>query len=120
MINEVVFKLELPKYWRIHNAFHISLMKKYQGPEPTKPVLEDPLEIEKLEEILQPEQIVHHIVHGGPQGKRIFKFLVKIKNYLALNAEWMDKDMLYDHPKLVDAYQEAFQMRIVNIGQSPS
>ena len=28
-INEVAFKLELPKHWRIHNAFHINLLKKY-------------------------------------------------------------------------------------------
>ena len=63
--------------------------------------------MEELEEILQPEQIVHHVVHG----KRFFRFLVKFKNYLALNAKWMDEDMLSDHPKLVDVYKEAFQLR---------
>ena len=55
VINEVAYRLELLAHWQIHNAFHISLLKKYQGPEPVDPVLEDLLEVEELEEILQSE-----------------------------------------------------------------
>ena len=87
VIYEVAFRLELPEHWRIHNAFHISLLKKYQEPKPIEPVLKDPLKLEKFEEIFQPEQIVHHAVPKGPQGKIFFRFLVKFKNYSALNAK---------------------------------
>ena len=111
MINEVAFRLELPYYWRIHNTFHISLLKKYQGPKPTEPVLEDPPEVEELEEILQPKQIVYHTVHKGPKGKRKLRFLVNFKNYSALNAKWMDEDMSSTHPQLLDVDKEAFQLR---------
>ena len=55
VINEVAYRLKLLVHWHIHNAFHISLLKKYQGPEPMEPVLEDPPEVEELEEILQPK-----------------------------------------------------------------
>ena len=98
MINEVAFRLELPAFWQIHNAFHISLLKKYQGPKPVKSVLEDSLEMEELEEILQPKQIVYHTVHKGAKGEKKCRFLVNFKNYFALNTKWMDEDMLSTHP----------------------
>ena len=50
VINEVAFRLELPARWHIHNAFHISLLKKYQGLEPMDLIFEDPSEVEELEE----------------------------------------------------------------------
>ena len=75
------------------------------------PVLVDPPEVEELEEILQLEQIVYHTVHKGPKGEKKFRFLVKFKNYSALNAKWMDEDMLSTHPQLLDVYKEAFQLR---------
>ena len=52
MINEDAFRLELLVHWRIPNAFHISLLKKYQGLEPIEPVLKDLPEVEELEEIV--------------------------------------------------------------------
>ena len=90
--------MELPEHWRIHSAFHVSLLKKYQGPEPSQLVLKDPSEVEELEKILQPEQIVYHIVHKGPKGETKFRFLINFQNYSALNAKWMDEDMLSTHP----------------------
>ena len=54
-INRVAFHMELLYHWKIHNAFHVSLLKNYQGLKPTKPIQEDPLEVEELEEVLQPK-----------------------------------------------------------------
>ena len=67
--------------------------------------------VEELEEILQPEQIVYHTIHKGPQGKKFYKYLVKFKNYSVLHAKWMDEDMLSDHPEILDIYKQAFQLR---------
>ncbi|KAJ7557863.1 hypothetical protein O6H91_04G012900 [Diphasiastrum complanatum] len=33
VINEVTCELDLPITWKIHNKFHVSLLKKFNGPE---------------------------------------------------------------------------------------
>ncbi|MCO5605271.1 hypothetical protein L7F22_059451 [Adiantum nelumboides] len=45
-VNDVTFRLELPSHWRIHNAFHVSLLRPYVGPPLVEPVKEDPPEVE--------------------------------------------------------------------------
>ena len=57
-INEMAYKLKLPKKWLIHNAFHVSLLKAYKGLPPSEPIEEGPPESEGQEEILQPESIL--------------------------------------------------------------
>ncbi|MCO5611342.1 hypothetical protein L7F22_065595 [Adiantum nelumboides] len=53
-INDGSFRLRLPDTWKIHNAFHVSLLKPFKGDVPD----EQP-EVEENEEILVPEQILH-------------------------------------------------------------
>ena len=40
----------------------------------------------KFEEILQSKQFVYYVVHKGPQGKIIFRFLVKFNGLYFLSA----------------------------------
>ena len=70
------------------------------------PVLEDPLEVEELEKILPLKQIVYHIVHKGPKGEKKNRFVVNFKNYSALNAKWIDEDML--SIQLLNVYKEDY------------
>ena len=86
-INPVSFRLDLPGHWTIHNAFHVSLLKKYQGLEPTEPVLEDPPEVEELEEVLQPEQIVYHSVHKGSPGQTDVQIPCKIQKLFGIACQ---------------------------------
>ncbi|MCO5563833.1 hypothetical protein L7F22_017482 [Adiantum nelumboides] len=59
-INEVSYRLRLPDHWKIHNAFHVSLLKPFSGDVPTDAVDEPQPEVEEQDEVLQPEQILAH------------------------------------------------------------
>ncbi|RYA67892.1 hypothetical protein DD598_26520, partial [Enterobacter cloacae complex sp. 2DZ2F16B1] len=101
-INDVSFRLELPDTWRIHNAFHVSLLKTFKGD-----VLEDgepdeQPEVEENEEILVPEQILAH--KDTKKGKVRRRFLVKFKNFPAFDAKWMEEKDLADTPRIVKLY----------------
>lgn len=90
-ISRVAFQLEFPNHWRIHNAFQVSLLKNYQGPKPAEPNYEDPLEVQELEDVLQPEKIVSHIDTQIRPGKVFRCYLVKFKNYSVVHAKWFDE-----------------------------
>lgn len=59
-MSEVSYRLQLPDNWRIHNAFHVSLLRPFVGEVPTEMVDEPQPEVEELDEVLIPEQIVAH------------------------------------------------------------
>ncbi|MCO5552669.1 hypothetical protein L7F22_006185 [Adiantum nelumboides] len=85
-VNDVTFRLDSPPSWKIHNAFHVSLLRPYMGPPPSEPVIEELPEIEEMKEILKPEQIVHYQECHLKSEKITRKYLVKFKNYSALDA----------------------------------
>ncbi|MCO5580095.1 hypothetical protein L7F22_033961 [Adiantum nelumboides] len=57
-INDVAYRLTLPKGWKIHNAFHVSILRPSVGDVPEDMVPEEQPEVEELYEILVPEQIL--------------------------------------------------------------
>ncbi|MCO5549961.1 hypothetical protein L7F22_003438 [Adiantum nelumboides] len=59
-INNVSFRLRLPDTWKIHNAFHVSLLKSFRGDVPDDGEPDEQPEVEENEEILVPEQILAH------------------------------------------------------------
>ncbi|MCO5556315.1 hypothetical protein L7F22_009862 [Adiantum nelumboides] len=59
-INDVSFRLRLPDTWKIHNAFHVSLLKPFRGDVPNDGEPDEQPEVEENEEILVPEQILAH------------------------------------------------------------
>ena len=84
-INDVSFRLALPAHWKIHNAFHVSLLKTYVGEPPKDPISEDSAEVDELEEVLQPEKIISHQDRKLRGGKNSTEVLVKFKNYSPLD-----------------------------------
>ena len=57
-INDVAYRLKLRDHWKIHNAFHVSLLRPFNGDVPEDLTDEQQPEVEELDEILIPEQIV--------------------------------------------------------------
>ena len=82
-----------------------------QGTLPSSPVTDEQPELDELEEILQPEQIVSHKDRPLRHGKVQRKFLVKFKNYPIRDAKWMEASDLADSLPILNAYLDAFQLR---------
>ena len=106
-INDVAYRLKLPENWKIHNAFHVSLLRPFIGDVPEDLVQEEQPEVEELDEILIPKQILA-LKDTKVKGKVARRFLVKFKNYSPMDAKWMDEDELADSPQILQLYKEAF------------
>ncbi|MCO5602368.1 hypothetical protein L7F22_056499 [Adiantum nelumboides] len=59
-INDISFQLRLPDTWKIHNAFHVSLLKPFRGDVLDDGEPDEQPEVEENEEILVSDQILAH------------------------------------------------------------
>ncbi|MCO5561311.1 hypothetical protein L7F22_014932 [Adiantum nelumboides] len=59
-IHDVSFRLRLPETWKVHNAFHVSLLKPFKGDVPDDGEPDEQPEVEENEKILVSEQILAH------------------------------------------------------------
>ncbi|MCO5586118.1 hypothetical protein L7F22_040058 [Adiantum nelumboides] len=110
VINDVSYRLSLLASWKIHNAFHVSLLQQSVGELPDQPEDSPQLEVDELDEVLQPEQILAH--KERCQGDRLVRrYLVKFKNYSALDSKWMEEADLADTPQILELYVEAFSLQ---------
>lgn len=96
-IGQQAYRLALPDIWKIHAAFHISLVKRWYTvdlQEDQEISSDDVLEIEEpyyeIERILQWRKV--------KSGRRIVKeYLVLWKGYPIIEASWMQKEQFL-HP----------------------
>ena len=83
LINEVAVRLELPPRARIHNVFHVGLLKKYQGTPPTEPPQLPLLHHGAIDP--EPERAVRYRLARG-----VHQALVQWKGASAASATWED------------------------------
>ncbi|MCO5558132.1 hypothetical protein L7F22_011709 [Adiantum nelumboides] len=102
-------RLKLPEGWKIHNAFHVSLLRPFVGDVPKDMIPKEQPKVEELDEILVPKQILEH-KDRKVRGKVARRYLVKFKNYSPMDARWMEEAELVDSPQLLQLYLEAFQL----------
>lgn len=89
-IGKVAYKLELPLGSQIHNVFHVSLLKRHFGPEPSLPIQEPIIDI-ALEVSNQPEAILaSRVVYKGKYRPKE-EILVKWKDCPSEEATWENK-----------------------------
>ncbi|MCO5564066.1 hypothetical protein L7F22_017722 [Adiantum nelumboides] len=92
--------LKLPENWKIHNAFHVSLLRLYVCDVPKNMPVEEPPEVEELDETLVPEQILAH-KETNVKGKVARRYLVKFRNYSPMDAKWMEEGELAEPPNVL-------------------
>ncbi|MCO5594195.1 hypothetical protein L7F22_048219 [Adiantum nelumboides] len=109
-ISDVAYRLKLPEGSKIHNALHVSLLRPFVGDVPEDMVPEEQPEVEELDEILVPEQILAH-KDRKVRGRVARRYLVKFKNYSPMDAKWMEEAELVDSPELLQLYLEAIQLQ---------
>jgi hypothetical protein len=85
MINDVAVRLELPPQARLHNVFHVGLLKKYHGAPPAAP---PPLPLTHHGAVTtEPERAVRRrVARGVPQ------VLIHWKGQSAASATWEDRE----------------------------
>src|SRR5882672_7387725 len=101
VIGPTTYRLELPAQWKIHNAFHGSLLLPYYKtkehgrnfPEPAPELIEG-----------QPEWEVEEILNSR-QYRRKLQYLIKWKGYSDAHNSWEPKENV-TAPALLAAYHE--------------
>ena len=102
IVSPVAFKLRLPKSMRIHDVFHVSLLKPYRSdgnvqPPPPPEVIDGELEYE-VEAVL-----AHREKKGrGRQIKR--EYLIKWVGYEDINNTWEPEDNLEHAREALQTY----------------
>ena len=104
----MVYKLRLPKAWRIHDVFHASLLmlqvttSKYGIPdEPPLPELVDRESEFKVENILQ---------HKFVRWKKEIRYLVQWRGYSRAESTWEPEEHLRNAPKVLEAYKSSHHL----------
>ncbi|MCO5581498.1 hypothetical protein L7F22_035383 [Adiantum nelumboides] len=109
-ISDVAYRLKLLEGSKKHNAFHVSLLRPFVGDVPENMVPKKQPEVEEVDEIIVPKQILAH-KDRKVKGKVVRRYLVKFKNYSPMDAKWMEEAELVDSPQLLQLYLEAFQLQ---------
>ncbi|MCO5582524.1 hypothetical protein L7F22_036422 [Adiantum nelumboides] len=115
VINDVSYRLFLPASWKIHNAFHVSLLRQFVGELPNQPEDSPQPEVDELDEVLQPEQILAH-KERRQGGRMVRKYSVKFKNYSAMDSKWIEEADFADTPQILELYLEAFSLQPTIVG----
>jgi hypothetical protein len=100
-VNDVAYKLDLPKSMPIHDVFHVSLLKPYiAGKTPTPPPI--PIEIEGEYEY-EVERILMHRDRKHGKGSRR-EYYIKWTGYGPEHCTWESEKNLANAPECLEDY----------------
>ncbi len=103
-INEVIYELKLPDYYRISPSFHVSLLKPYTNRTHISPSAElevpPPPEINSNETIFRVKETLDSQQRGG-----CLQYLVDCEEYGPEERSWVDRYDIPDPSLLTDSYQ---------------
>ena len=108
-ISPVIYHLELPPHWTLHNIFHALLLTPYQEmPEHGINFHEPPLELIKGEEEYEVEWVLNSQHHR--KAKKL-QFLIQWKGYSAAHDSWEGVDGVHA-PELIEEYFQRKQSAV--------
>jgi Chromo (CHRromatin Organisation MOdifier) domain len=101
VISLVVYRLNLPLTWKIHNVFHVSLLTPYKETEEHGPnFAEPPPELIEEQEEYEVEQVLASRLYGC--WKKL-QYLIRWKGYSHAHDSWASVDDVHA-PDLVQAF----------------
>jgi Chromo (CHRromatin Organisation MOdifier) domain len=101
VISPVVYRLNLPLTWKIHNIFHVSLLTPYKEMEEHGPnFAEPPPELIEEQEEYEVEQVLASRLYG--RWKKL-QYLIRWKGYSHAHDSWVSADDVHA-PDLVQAF----------------
>ena len=107
-IGPVAYKLEPPPQWRVHDVFHVSLLRAYFSRGGVGHVAAPPAEWLANELLYEVEAILDHYAKSAPRKTRTkkptFFFLVKWKGYDHLHNNWEPESNLLNCKDVLAQY----------------
>src|SRR6266702_3640276 len=105
-LSEAIYRLEIPRHWKIHNVFHANLITPYKETELHGPNFTHP-----PPDLIEGEQEfeVKKILDAQPRGQgRKMHFLVKWKGYPTSDNSWEPRENLHAD-RLITEYNKKKQ-----------
>jgi hypothetical protein len=110
MVNKVAAKLQLPKTWRIHDVFHVSLLKHYQQPQGKQYMEPQPLTWLEGDPVYEVERILlHRDRRKGRSKQTIREFLVKWMGFGCEHNTWEPQENLTGCAEALQDYWKLVQ-----------
>jgi len=104
VISPVAYRLELPHQWKVHNAFHASLLSPYKETEAHGPNY--PGQIPDMIEG-QEEWEVEKVLDSHRRGhKKQLQYLLKWKGYPEAENTWENKENMFAQELLKEFHQQ--------------
>ena len=106
VLGPLVYRLRLPRQWRIHDVFHASQLSPYRTTAVHGPAFaEPPPDIIEGEEEWEVEKILDSkIIKKG--RKRCLEYFVKWKGYDEGSNSWEPEENLENSPEAVEEFYE--------------
>ncbi|KAJ9515660.1 hypothetical protein QJQ45_002710 [Haematococcus lacustris] len=110
MVGDAAVKIQLPHQWRVHNVFHVSLVKPYVGDAVPNLVAPPPDRWEDGQPVYEVEKLVDHRLTSGYRPQ--LEFLVKWVGYPFESNTWEPLVNLQGSMDLVREYAAAKNLHI--------